>query len=541
MEDQLYALLQKLIIKNNINLSREELKLQVLTHPSYPSLHAVKGVLNHFNIPNLALRVPINEEVFSQLPKCFLAMVNYEGESLVLVEKQKGTVNITFQNKKKTSFTIAQFLSSWNGIVIAIEKDETILEEKKNYTTALHWGGVLLVVFGGLFLLKDLSILGLAFIVLSLIGLLVSYFIIKQDLGLQNSATHRLCNLSEQVSCNAVLQSPGAKIFGVFKLSDSSVIYFSSILIFAIVAQLSYLPATGVFSLTSILSLPVLIYSIYYQKLVVKKWCPLCLGIGGVLALQAVLVFTLKGYDEILALDFKTIGLFLLATLIVSSLVKTVIDFAKDKIALKTIKVEHLKFKNNFTLFNAIYQQNGRLNTSYPIPGEIVLGNKNAPVELVLVTSPFCSYCKQAHRDIEQILQTSKNRVKIIVRFIVDPSKKESDLYKLVSQLLYLYHTQGEAKTIMALDLLYGPASNPKQWIENQTITYNDVYNKTMELQKQWATENGINFTPALYLNDRQFPKEYNRTDIVPFLEDFIENYAQEKEAKVSMIHTSVA
>ena len=54
MDAQLYQLLQLLIVKNNIQLHKEELKLQLLSHPSYPSLHSVTGVLEHFGVPNVA-------------------------------------------------------------------------------------------------------------------------------------------------------------------------------------------------------------------------------------------------------------------------------------------------------------------------------------------------------------------------------------------------------------------------------------------------------------------------------------------------------
>lgn len=35
MQDELHTLLKKLVIKNNIHLHQEELKTQLLTHPSY--------------------------------------------------------------------------------------------------------------------------------------------------------------------------------------------------------------------------------------------------------------------------------------------------------------------------------------------------------------------------------------------------------------------------------------------------------------------------------------------------------------------------
>ena len=73
MKDNLSFLIQKLLKKSSIVLNFDELSFQIQSHPSYPSLHAVTGVLSHFNIENVAVQVPVNKETLSQLPECFLA------------------------------------------------------------------------------------------------------------------------------------------------------------------------------------------------------------------------------------------------------------------------------------------------------------------------------------------------------------------------------------------------------------------------------------------------------------------------------------
>ena len=137
MKEQLFHILEKLVVKNNIRLNKEELKLQLMSHPSYPSLHSVTGVLDHFQVNNLALRVPTTEEVFAQLPKSFIANIEIDNEDeVVLIEKKRKDLKITIDDKKIQNLSKEEFLSKWNGVVIAIEKDENIEEyTKRSYSS----------------------------------------------------------------------------------------------------------------------------------------------------------------------------------------------------------------------------------------------------------------------------------------------------------------------------------------------------------------------------------------------------------------------
>ena len=70
MADSLLFLLKTFLQKENYKINFEELEFQLLSHPSYPSLHSVTGVFDHFNIENIALEVPTNRETLEQLPIC---------------------------------------------------------------------------------------------------------------------------------------------------------------------------------------------------------------------------------------------------------------------------------------------------------------------------------------------------------------------------------------------------------------------------------------------------------------------------------------
>ncbi len=66
---------------------------------------------------------------------------------------------------------------------------------------------------------------------------------------------------------------------------------------------------------------------------------------------------------------------------------------------------------------------------------------------------------------------------------------------------------------------------SPTLWFEKWRIAI-DKENYISELEKgnTWCKENAINFTPEVLINGKSFPKEYNRTDLIFFIEDLEEN-----------------
>jgi hypothetical protein len=276
-------------------------------------------------------------------------------------------------------------------------------------------------------------------------------------------------------------------------------------------------------ALLSIAALPILLYSIYYQWRIIKKWCPLCLGIATIGFLQFGLTFTTGFYDSTFGLELNTLLIFSVTLIAISLIWDTLKAFIKQRIHFKKLELEHYKFKRNFSLFNTLYKKGEPLKYNIEIPGEIILGNVNSPLNLTLVTSPLCFFCKKAHSDVSNLLLTASDKFKISIRFLVKPEDTQSDLYKITSQLLHLYNKKGVKTCESALDEIYTDDFSASSWIGERDIVTNDFYKKILDAQYEWATDNTINFTPALYLNNVLYPQEYEREDLKYFIEEFLE------------------
>lgn len=525
MQDQLFNILYKLLVTNKIKLNKEELKLQLLSHPSYPSLHSVTGVLKHFGIPNLALQVPADQDTLDQLPATFIANVSGDkGNNLALIEKKNGEIQVYLDQKQVKSTSIAKFLEIWDGIIIAVEKDETVKEEQTTNTSKIwQWSCIIGLIAIGVVLFKNASLFEGIHYFLSGIGLILSILIVSHSLGIESASTASICNLSEKTSCDAVLNSKGAKIGGLLTLSDASILAFAGYLLFYCLSLLGNTSTVAIIASLTLFSIPFVLYSVYYQASVLKKWCPLCLGIVGVLALQGILLFVTGNYNEFASIGLKEAGLYVISLLIIASIWFYIKPLLHKKVALGKLKIESNTFKRNFSLFHTLLKENDAIVNDINLSQEIVLGNRDAPIEVILVTSPLCFYCKQAHTDIENVLKQADNQLKVIVRFNVGADNPEDTGFQVTSHLIHAYNTEGEVGCMKVMHETYQDDVDLKQWLKQREPITNADYSDVLKAQKEWCTKNNINFTPALYILGNQFPKEYDRSDLSLFIDDLAE------------------
>ena len=59
-----------------------------------------------------------------------------------------------------------------------------------------------------------------------------------------------------------------------------------------------------------------------------------------------------------------------------------------------------------------------------------------------------------------------------------------------------------------------------KKW---EKCNEKEVQIEILKRERNWCIENNINFTPELLINGQSFPKEYDRSDLVYFIEDLHE------------------
>lgn len=533
MNEKLIFLLTILAKKNNVKFDNEEAQIQLLSHPYYPSINSITDLFSHFNVDNIALEVPINQNSFSQLPDTFLAQIKDENSSdLVVVSKKSNGVFIVYDKKKSKQITLDKFLEIWTGVSLLIEEIEkkSVAESIgiNKFKKIFEWGTFMLIYF--LFIVSKPNIFQLIHFSFSLIGIYVSYLIVLHELGLHSKVLDKFCSgQNKKTNCNAVLSSKGAFVFGLFKLSDVGLVYFLSLTLGWLLISLNGFQSYSIIILLSSLAIPFTLFSIYYQWLVVKSWCPLCLTVVSLLWLQFGALFLTPFNSQIFNLIDSSYVFFTISLLLITTFWIWLSPLLKKEQQLKKLEIEHLKFKRNFKLFSAALNQQTQLETDILDTNEIVYGYKNAELNILVITNPMCGFCKESHSIVEKILNQDNPDIQVTIRFNVQPNDKDSLGTKIALKLIELYKSKSQEDCLLALSEIYGKI-DANTWLQNWGETSDVECITVLEKEKEWCTNNKINFTPAIIINGKEFPKEYDRTDLLYFIDDLIEEQTIVKE-----------
>lgn len=517
-QDTLPSLVGRLLQKNSIAFDKRELAFQIKSHPSYPSLHAITGVLDHFKIENVAASIPTDEASLSQLPDNFMAQVERD---LVIATRKKKGFQVYDASLNKSTWSTTEFLEKFSGVVVAVESTEdTSPNSKTDYSYNIMLGAVGLVLLTFFFVSNPAPAL-LFFFALGIVGTAISVAILKQEFGMSTALGSAFCSdASEKKDCDAVLNSEGATVLGKYKFSDLSIVYFLTLALTSTLTIIQGGSLTAGYYL-SLLSLPISLYSIYYQRVVVKKWCLLCLSIVGVLWAQAGVAIFMTELSTPLSLNgtllLSLVGLVIFAAW--TYLRPRLEDFQTNQKA----HIDYFRFKRNFELFSTLLHKEKTIDTAFSASSEIVFGNQQATTVITIVTNPFCGHCKPVHTLIEDILGKYHDMVKVIIRFNIRLEDEESDVVKIATRLLEIYEKQGKDLCLMAMGEIYGE-SKVEDWLAKWSVCSDPKhYLKPLQAGNDWCHTHKINFTPEVLINGQSFPGAYPRTDLIYFIEDLHE------------------
>lgn len=511
MEKYLHILIEYLKTES-YHIDRQKFKERLLSDPNN-IVTSITNTLDYFEINNIVAEVP--KESLNSLPNTFIAQFSKNNQfTFVLVNKEKDKLNIIVDEKNTVLISNEEFLDNWTGLVIAIEKNE---KPKKNVTQKENILKTVLIVFVLLAILHisiiTKSVLQTGYFLLSIIGFLISYLIVKEKLDL-NAVPSKFCTLTKNSSCETVLNSKESRFFGFIDLSDSSIVYFS----FVVLAFI-YNPSSALFYILSLLSLPIIISSIFYQKFKIKKWCPLCLGIASILTLQFIVVLfinkkSLFEFQEIIVL-FLLLGFASSIWFIIKPLL-----IAKQKY--NNLKTENLTFRRNHHLFLPYYHSLKAIDTSISNSIEIKLGSNNPLVTLTAITNPLCETCFEVHDVYMKFLKIHPGKLQVNFRFFVPYANRNDPRTQISERLLQLYNEKDKKVFQHAFSDWYNKTSIVK-WQNKWSYSDNQKYNNVLQKQKEWCLKNKIDYTPTIIINGKLFPQNYHPKDIENFIEPILE------------------
>ncbi len=440
-------------------------------------------------------------------------------------------------------------LELWGGVVLQAEPTKQIndkvnndLYTKESRTRNLAIG---LASFAVLFILLPLiysfSWISVALLITTIAGTTVGYFLLAKEMGVTYEAIDTFCNAGKNTNCDKVLKAD-INLFGI-NFSEATATYF----IFQLVA-ISFVQALPtiretflqVLAILSILTLPIILFSLYYQYAVVKTWCKLCLIVVGVLIVQLV-IFSIAYLNGSLPL-FNSLSLAQLATLALLFLtigffvvmLKSIIEMENK---LNQLVGNGNRVKYSPSVFIQLLVQQNKIDST-PFEKEMLLGSPHAPIKIIMVSNLYCNPCKEKHKVVEELMTMYPDKVSVALRFVRSKDDTVNGLnagsYLVGAWLTHCYGKAHEGKNTTALvhdwfefwDLQKFAKKYSSDKPQEETC-------KAIETQHYtWTQAAQVYLTPTFFVNGYQFPTEYSIDDMMAMIPALAEVSSNSKENK---------
>ncbi|MBL7724312.1 MAG: vitamin K epoxide reductase family protein [Chitinophagaceae bacterium] len=513
-----------------MRVSRTLIYKQVRSHPDYPSLLAVTETLDYLGIRNVAF--VSDKETIADVPSPFLASFSGEAAGLLIIDEVKDL------EKRYPGF-----YQQWSGVVITVQKDSGWRNEENEQSLRQDYEirkklYAAVTVLSILVVTAFLIIPVWKFIVLtslSLAGILIAAMIISRELGIVSILPDKFCGRAGD--CDAVIQSGKSKPVLGFSWGDVGLIWFSAHFYGLILAAFTG-TFSGLITLQSYLaigSLFFLPYSLYYQWLIKKKWCRLCLLTLGVLVLHAsVLLLPVLSGNEWLVPDL-TMGLFYFSIIVLSTLLWMAARHLLISGRNKSEEILHgMRFRRNGDVFAALLEKQRNIDAAV-WADDIQLGNPEARLQLLVACNPYCIPCAAFHELLHRLIITKNKEAGLIVRFAINHKDKDDKRTKAAGYLLEVILCK--AKNVSGMNA-HVAAEVIADWykvmdLERFRKQYPlDLITETGALPDKhgiWAVNNRITHTPSLFINGKEAPSYYDRRDLLWHLSVMADNLYEEE------------
>lgn len=482
-------------------------------HPHKTNLYGLSEMLSTYGIENAGVRI----EDKSQLSEIETPFIAHFGSDFVVVTRiEEGQVHYYWKGKP-IKLPKDQFEQAWTGVALLVETNEQSIEpdysahRREELFDSFSRGVLLLSVVGliglGVFqsaLWSSWSILMLFF--LNLLGLVISYFVVLKQLHIKGTYADKVCSLFSKSDCNNVLESDAAMLMGTIHWSEIGLGYFVS----SVLLMLLFPWSASYLVWISLCALPYSFWSVWYQRVRAKQWCPLCLMAMGVF--WSLFIVSWLG-DLFVVPSFEWASLcwigvlFALPVTAIHLLVKPLSE--SRKLRQITYEINHLKA--NESLFLALLQQQSRYSVSLSDSG-ILFGNREAPVLISVLTNPHCEPCARMHTRIDQFLKQCGDKYCVQYLFSsFNPSLDESN-----KALIAAYQDNTKEKAVEIFNEWFASGKREKDtFFSKHNLQATPEVEVEFARHEAWKQQTQLRSTPTILINGYVLPENYKIEDLL--------------------------
>jgi hypothetical protein len=508
--------------KESITFDKDEFLFQIQSHPDYPSILSISDTLTFFNINNGALQIEASQIDF--LPDQFMALLKEaNNEEQLYFISRKGEKYITIKNKTSYEIDREVLESRWLNLIFLVEKtDFENTNNIKKYKTLTVLFISCIILFLLLYFTSNYAISGLLFLLFPAIGILFSMAALKELFGTKSALINKFCNITASTNCTTVVSSNKWKFFNVINFSDLSILFFSSQIFGLIIFLLSgnLLEYFAIQKILLIISVPIIVLSLYYQKFIEKKWCPICLVIASIVLLEIGYLFLFANTP--ISISIKSIYIYTYVILVTTTLWLILKKMLSKQKELKEFQINANRLLRNYTVFKNTLMVTPKI--EIPSPIGMVLGNPESNSQITIITNPFCGHCKEVHEIVNTILDKHGDQIQVKILFKTALELDNEETKRFFRILMTLYLENGEKAFTDALHDFF-ESKNVETWNQTYQIPVNsEKIDAIYSVMNHWSVENQINYTPEIFLNGFKYPSEYNKENLVFYMNEFIED-----------------
>jgi len=335
---------------------------------------------------------------------------------------------------------------------------------------------------------------------------------LKEKISLEKTFFSKICQSKTlNFSCSSVINSRHSKLFNLISISELNISFFVSLALIFLTLGFNYL-FYAVLSFTGLLAV---VYTLFLQAFVIRKWCPICL-ITGLLILSINSTLLLNPY--IISFDYMYYIKAISLLIIIFTLIHYIILNQKKIIRLEHQEIMFLALKRNKEIFNLALKKSNHINTNNAF--KISFGALKPKMTLDVIINPNCIFCEKSFKQYHELIKKDiKNHIQLNVIFNV--SDPEGSVSKILSlRIISIYENKGETIALEALKDWF-EITDYNEWIKRYPISeFNESKSAQIKLKKQtdWCKKNEINYSPLTLVNGHALPKEYQVKDIRYFI-----------------------
>lgn len=513
----------------NVHITETTLKTSLEENPYFPSLYSLSNVFHKFKIESQAFEVDLNRLDQVEPPFVTLFYQRYIGKDFVLVTKlSKESVWCVGGNGKEKAIDRKSFEEGFRNIAFIAERSNksgevdymsSLQSEKRRRNTKVRLiGAIVLVLALSLFYfintISTSTAVTILLLLTKLLGITAASLLLVYEIDKANFFVKNICTAGKQLSCDSVINSKAGRLFNI-SWSEIGFFYFASTALILFFTNLAIESRLLLLGIASALVAPYILFSLYYQWKVVKRWCILCLWVQFILLFELLIslyVFRLFTENEmwltissiILPPKIMQLLICLLLPIVAWYLLRPFFLAAKNSHEYNTA---YKRLLYNPDIFNGLLQQK----QDGPEMGELGLriGNLTASNTITKVCNPYCGPCSKAHSVLEELIHKNED---FNIRIIFTATNKEDDRGAIVVKHLLLLNEQSNPeKTAQALNDWY--TSSPKNYeafAEKYPVKGELALQKNnIEAMSEWCKEAGITHTPTIFVNGKRLPENY--------------------------------